>query len=127
MLLFTKLSADAILNDGKWQTRRCWLTQRVKVGSVHLARTRMLDSNSTFAKLRILRVWEWDGLTISDEDAIAEGFETPQEFLSVYWDMNTKKYEKEPHRKHYAIEFEVIEKYEDYDNGRGAETSRRYN
>lgn len=107
MLLFNKRNMRLILEDGKWQTRRFWLSPRCKVGSVHWAQLN-LKPESRCARLLIKRVWMWDGTTISDEDVKAEGYPDKWSFLNAYYDLNKGCLDTK--RQHYAVEFEVIEK-----------------
>ncbi len=106
MLLFTSESAKKIRQGIKTQTRRLHLRRRAVPGSVHWAQ-RTLHPDSRFARLKILRVWEWDGKTISDEDVKAEGFNTAAEFWEAFNSLN-RFHSKEPDRKHIAYEFRVI-------------------
>ena len=48
----------------------------------------MLDKTSTFARLRILRVWQeylWD---ISEEDVWKEDYDSRKEFLAAFAEIN---------------------------------------
>ena len=60
MLLFKPEHVQPILEGRKTQTRRMWPDDRPRAlaGSIHQARTRMLDRDSCFAHLRILAVLE---------------------------------------------------------------------
>ena len=76
MILFKKEFVPLILAGRKTQTRRLWPHGcRAKVGAVHYAKTSYAP-DSTFAKIRIKRVWreEKGALWISRDDAFAEGF-----------------------------------------------------
>ena len=106
MFLFTTENAKKIRQGIKTQTRRLHLRPRALPGSVHWAQ-RTLRPDSRFAKLKILRVWEWDGETISDEDVKAEGFNTAAEFWEAFNALN-RFHVKDPERKHIAYEFRVI-------------------
>ena len=110
MLLFTLYLASLIKEGRKFQTRRFWKTQRVKVGNHYYAQLN-LKPDSRFARLLITDVEEWDGKTISEEDAIAEGFSSPEAFLETYRTLNSNNW-SDPLRKHYKITFEVLELYE---------------
>ena len=75
MLLFKPEHVALILGGRKTQTRRLWPKgARVKVGSIHQCRTRMLDKSSTFTRVEVLRVWQERLLDISGNDARAEGY-----------------------------------------------------
>ena len=118
-MLFKKEMAELILDGLKWQTRRWSLRKPAKVDSLHYAQTKLYDKESRFARLKITRVWEWNGVYITPEDAIAEGFQRNPEksdkelcgrFLNYYNVINAHQPRK-TERTHWAIEFEVIEKY----------------
>ena len=90
-----------------------------KPGSLHYAQRKLYDPDSRFARLHITRVWEWNGVFITPEDAIAEGFQYGPDksdkelcgrFLNYYRHLN-KDVKRATERKHYAIEFEVVETY----------------
>ena len=106
MILFTKRNALLVLSGNKWQTRRFWLSPRCKVGAEHWAQLN-LKPQSRFARLLILKVWVWDGTTISDEDVKAEGYDTIWKFLNHYYELNKGCLDTK--RGHYAIEFKVIQ------------------
>ena len=106
MFLFTTESAKKIRQGIKTQTRRLHRHSRALPSSEHWAQ-RTLKPESRFARLKILRVWEWDGETISDEEVKAEGFGTAAEFWEAFNALN-RFHVKDPKRKHIAYEFRVI-------------------
>lgn len=106
MLLFTSESAKKIRQGIKTQTRRLHLHPRARPGQVYWAQ-RTFHPDSRFAKLKVLRVWEWDGKTISDEDVKAEGFNSAAEFWEAFHSLS-RFHVKDPERKHIAYEFRVI-------------------
>lgn len=107
MILFTPKSAYLMLLGMKVITSRLWRTRRAKPGSIHWAQLN-LKPISRFARLHILSVEEWDGVTADKDFAKGEGFDDPTEFLFEYWSLNEHKWEDQT-RKHYKIEFEIIE------------------
>ena len=118
-MLFKKEMANLILDGLKWQTRRFALKRPARPGSLHYAQRKLYDPSSRFARLHITRVWKWNGVFITPEDAIAEGFQYNQDhsdkeltgrFLNYYRELN-KKASRATEREHWAIEFEVIETY----------------
>lgn len=110
MLLFTPILAAMVKAGLKWQTRRLWKNARVKKGGHYYCQLN-LKPESRFARIEVTEVHQWDGKTISDEDAIAEGFGSPEAFLTTYRHLNANRLLDED-RKHYAIHFKVLETYE---------------
>lgn len=109
MILFTLENAYKIVTRQKTITSR-FSRRRIKEGSFHYAQLNM-SAASRFARLHILSVTEWNGKTCTEEFAKKEGFESSTEFLFAYWSLNDHQWD-DPKRKHYAIEFEVVELYE---------------
>lgn len=87
MILFKPEHVDPILEGRKTQTRRLG-QKRWNVGAVHQARTRMLDADSTFARLLIMDVRREKLRKISDADANAEGYANADEYLEVWRRVN---------------------------------------
>lgn len=87
MLLFKQEHVNPILTGNKTQTRRIWKKPRAKVGSVHLAKTKML-SKEYFAKLNILDVKQERLGDITEADAQAEGGYTVDTFQQVWMLIN---------------------------------------
>lgn len=109
MLLFKPEHVPMILAQPplKWQTRRIWKKVRVKVGSVHQARTRMLDKASTFAYLDIKRVWQERLRDISEDDARAEGYPDRGSYLLAFMRINRLSIIPEALRV-WCVEFECV-------------------
>ena len=105
-MIFTKDNAFKILDGKKTQTRRMWLKPAVKVGNIYKAQLYSWRE-PWFAKIKVIRLWKWDGENISQEDAIAEGYGSPDEFMFHYLELNMKL--DLAGRENYAIEFEVVE------------------
>ena len=106
MILFNNDSAYKILMGQKTMTARFWLTRRAKPGSVHWAQLNLFPE-SRFARLQILSVEEWDGVSADQKFAEKEGFESSTEFLCAYWNLNEHNWD-DPDRTHYKIEFRVV-------------------
>ena len=87
MILFKKEHVPLILSGRKTQTRRLWKRQRAKVGSIHLAKLKML-SKEYFARIRILKVWQERLSHLSTEDALKEGYPSRAHFLAKFWEIN---------------------------------------
>ena len=87
MILFRPEHVEPILAGRKTQTRRIWKRSRCKVGSIHLAKTKML-SKDYFARLKILAVYQEDLGDISEEDARAEGYDDSIEYLDAFFRIN---------------------------------------
>ena len=89
MILFKAVHVPLILADVKTQTRRLWPHGcRAKAGSVHWAQTKMLDPDSRFARLRILRVWQERLGGITQADSWAEGYPNAHEYLKAFHEIN---------------------------------------
>ena len=107
MLLFKPEHVQMILDGKKTQTRRVWKTQRIKVGSIQLAKTRML-SKEFFAKLRIKRIWKESINNISDEDVWKEGYSNNRfGYLTLFYKINKHK-DIAINPIVYCVEFEVV-------------------
>lgn len=96
MLLFKPEHVKLIKEGIKTQSRRLWIDKktgklrekpRCKVGSIHLAKTKML-SKEYFAKLPIERVWRELLGDISKKDAIAEGYKDGNDYLRAFFIIN---------------------------------------
>jgi len=87
VILFRPEHVDLIVSGRKTQTRRLG-RRRWNVGASHQASTRLFDPSATFARLRILRVRRECAQCISDEDAVAEGYEDPDSFLEAFCRIN---------------------------------------
>ena len=114
MLLFKPEHVAAIMEGRKTQTRRLrYHGPRVKVGNVYQARTRMLDKSSTFALLRIKRVWRvWDLRDMTLEEAEAEGYPSVEQYLEAFrtinkWSGPLPTWENADTWPIWAVEFEV--------------------
>ena len=84
MILFKPEHKPMILTGQKTQTRRLG-NKRWNVGAIHKSYTRPAFARppgKPFASVRILRVWEEQLKSISDEDAAAEGY--PDRFQYLY-------------------------------------------
>ena len=114
MLLFNVPSHVPMIVEGKprWKTQtRRWGKRRWRVGAVHQCATRLFDRSAVFAHVLILRVWPERLGAISLEDANAEGYDTPQDFLVAFHQLNrtrrtTAARRKAENREVWAVEFE---------------------
>lgn len=103
MLLFKPEHVPMILAGTKTQTRRTWRRWRVKVGSVHEARTSLFGK--PFALLRIVSRREERLGNISEADTRAEGYASVADYREVFeriygwWD---------PDEVVKVIDFEVV-------------------
>ena len=87
MLLFKPEHVQPILDGRKTETRRIWKKQRAKVGSVHLAKTKML-SKEYFAKIKILDVYQERLINITEEGARREGYPSRAAYLDAFRRIN---------------------------------------
>jgi hypothetical protein len=104
VLLFKPEHVAPILNGTKTQTRRVWKKPRVRIGSIHKAKTELF-SNEHFALLRITGLRKERLGDISEEDARAEGGYTIEEFRKVWERINGRW---DPEQEVWVVEFEVI-------------------
>lgn len=89
MILFRPEHVAPILEGRKTQTRRRG-EKRWNEGAVHQCRTKMLDSNSTFAHVQITDVRREWLLDMTPRDAIAEGYPDIPAYLEAFFAINTK-------------------------------------
>lgn len=82
MILFKPEHVEPILAGRKTQTRRLG-DKRWNVGMFHQARTTMFGGEP-FAYLRIVAVRRERLLYISEDDARAEGYSSPAEYLAAF-------------------------------------------
>ena len=93
MLLFKPEHIEPILSGRKTETRRIWANWRCNVGAVHLAKTRMLSPDH-FARLEILDRWEERLGDITDEGAWREGYDSRDDYLQKFREINVKSLKK---------------------------------
>jgi len=93
MLLFKSEHVGSILSGRKTETRRIWEKWRCNVNSVHLAKTRMLSSDY-FARLIISDRWEEQLGDITDGGAWREGYDSREEYLQKFQEINSKSLRK---------------------------------
>jgi len=118
VLLFTGPNSRAYINLGiKTMTARFWKQKPPEIGSVLRAQTGR-KKETTFAYLKTLNIWNWDGkingnaLEVTglfrNEIARREGFKNWGQFYAEYKDLNNRCWD-DSDRKHYFILFEVID------------------
>ena len=115
MLLFKPYHAPMIV-EGKprWKTQtRRFGKRRWRVAAVHQCATRLFDRSAVFASVLILRVWPERLGSISLEDANAEGYDTPHDFLVAFHEINRTRRtaaarRKAENREVWAIDFEPV-------------------
>ena len=110
MILFKPQHVEPILAGTKTQTRRIWKKPRAKVGSIHLAKIRML-SKEFFAKLQITAVYTERLGDISTEDAIAEGYPNKNSYLIAFANINHQSVNDENFLNQilHVVKFELVE------------------
>lgn len=87
MILFKPEHVELILSGRKTQTRRMG-KKRWNVGAVHQARTRMMDADSTFARLRIVAVRREMLGMMTEADARAEGYSDLGDYFGAFCRIN---------------------------------------
>ena len=113
MILFKEKHVAPILNGEKTQTRRLWPHGcRVKLNSIHIAKTAMMDPMSAFARIQISDVFQESLLDITIDDATAEGYPTIQSYLDTFATIN--RLDQIPMNeirkiKVWVVKFEVVE------------------
>ena len=108
MILFRREHVDPIIAGTKTQTRRAWEKPRARVGTVHLAKTRML-SKEYFARLEILAVYQERLGDISEEDARAEGYPSRAEYLLAFARINRQRVGDDfDEQMVYVVRFRVV-------------------
>ena len=105
MLLFKPEHVDPILKGLKTQTRR--LNARCKIGSIHLAKTKML-SPECFAHLLINNKYKQPLGDMSEEDAIKEGYSSVEEYIQV-WNRINPNHPWAESREVDVVEFTCLE------------------
>jgi hypothetical protein len=107
MILFKPCHVEPILNGTKTQTRRkCNGLPRWKLGSIHQCQTQLFKNDSVFAKVRIIGVdYEYLGV-ITEQDAMAEGGYTIDEYKKVWEEINGKW---DYYTRVWVIDFELVE------------------
>ena len=89
MLLFKPEHVELILSGQKTQTRRLWPHGcRVKVGNVYQCRTRMMDKASTFARIRVKRIWREQLGEIQELNAHEEGYPSRAAYIEAFRRIN---------------------------------------
>lgn len=105
MLLFKPEHVALILAGIKTETRRVWKKQRIKVGSIQLAKTKMV-SKDHFAKLHILEVKTQKLGQISDLEVRREGYNTLAEYQLAWERINRIPWD--PMQDVYVVSFELV-------------------
>ena len=109
-MLFKPELAIKIAKGQKTQTRRWAPHKPISAGKTFFAELRLFDTESRFALLKAVNVYEWNPLDITKAIAKAEGFDTPADFSKAFQEINAHKSMKTPSgklRKHWAVEFKV--------------------
>ena len=83
MLLFKPAHIAMIQAGKKVETRRIWARPMVKVGAVHLLKTRLFTKDN-FGRIRIEYLRQESLLSLTDSMAYWEGCYTRAEYLKVF-------------------------------------------
>lgn len=106
MILFRQEHVQPILDGRKTQTRRVWKRPRVRVGSIHQARTNMpWRGGEPFARIRITGLRQERLGEISFADARREGYETIFAFKQTWIAIHGVWYAEQ---LVWVVDFEVV-------------------
>jgi hypothetical protein len=107
-MLFKIEHIAPILDGTKTQTRRLWKRPMVKVGGLYWAQTALYKSESRFARLKVLRLWQERLGDITEADARAEGYPSRADYFLAFRRIN--RLSGDVFDLHvYCVEFEVVE------------------
>ncbi len=110
-LLFKPEHVPLILSGRKTQTRRLWKKRRVVPGSVHPCYTRppfARGGAEPFAYVLVRRTWQEPLESISEADAIAEGYPNREEYLKAFHRINRTTPEELVGILPWCVEFEMF-------------------
>ena len=87
-MMFDKLCIEKIYKNDKWQTRRRYNPSRRPAipGAIH--KLKIDRSKNDYGLIEILNVFPQMFCEITEEDAIAEGFNNLQEYKEYFWKVN---------------------------------------
>lgn len=108
MILFKPEHVEPILSGRKTQTRRFWKTCRVKIGSVHQARTNMpwQDPSGLFAYIHMLDAEQQELAEMSQADVYAEGYDSLAEYMTALDFINNRIVSL--HERPFVVTFELV-------------------
>lgn len=86
-MLFKQEHKKMILDGTKTATRRFWKKPMVKLGGIYKARLHML-SKEYFAKIKVINLYEQELGSMTDEDAIKEGYKDVDDFREIWIKIN---------------------------------------
>jgi hypothetical protein len=113
MIFFKGPSVVRILRGEKTQARKLWDRPRAKEGAEHLVYRRPpMTGEKPFAKLLITRVWKQKLGDMTEAEARAEGWPDKAAFLEQFTEGRRFKVPLDQVEV-YALEFRVIERYEE--------------
>lgn len=106
-MIFREKHIPPILDGKKTQTRRKG-KKRWNLGAIHTCRIGRF--HKPFARVRILEVWEEPVVEIAPANVKAEGYESREEFLCAFAEINRLEPEDLLELEVWAVRFEVVEK-----------------
>ena len=111
-MLFKSEHIKPILAGRKTQTRRLWKRPMVKVGGLYWAQTALFKSETRFAQLKVLRLWQEQLGDISETDSKAEGYASKRDYCIAFQEINRHSKTWEEQRMAdplvYCVEFELV-------------------
>ena len=113
MILFKEPSAQLILRGEKSQARKLWARARAKEGAEHLLYRRPpLTGEKPFARILVTRVWKQRIGDMTADEALAEGWPDKAAWIEQF--SEGRKFDRPIDEVEvYALEFEVVERFEE--------------
>ena len=89
ILVKTRWMIPLIVSGSKTQTRRLWGVPQVRLGSVHVCKPSAREP--AFTRVRITRLGQESLADITTEDALAEGYDSREEFLRHFCETHAQR------------------------------------
>lgn len=121
MILFKEPSVQLILRGEKSQARKLWA--RAKEGAEHLLyRHPPMTGEKPFARVLVTRVWKQRIGDMTPDEALAEGWPDKEAWIAQF--SEGREFDRPVDEVEvYALEFEVIERFEEPTTAQGQQTT----